>query len=247
MSQRRYTVISPPRGMIISPALPHETQVSMLEPRKVYGWTGLHLEPLGDAGDGRRILRTACFPGWLVVSFWLVNLCIISCGCSSLLRPMALLERLSGFFGYHLFPFPLGSFVKGPDSALDPCVFGRSLLWILFWSFVFNFFFVGDHNTWPSLSLSQLSLMTFCDTVPESFIQVCQSRPRLALNMSACYFYGYWFHRSKMEYFLYRHRRSLSRHQSLLMPFEYAKSASKQLLGKWRKSLICTNWELFSL
>lgn len=151
ISQRRYTVISPPRGMIISPALPHETQVSMLEPREVCGWTGLHLAPLGDAGDGRRILRTACFPGWLVVSLWLVNLCIIPCGCSSVPRSMVLLERLSGFFGCHLFPIPLESFVKSPDSALDPCVFGRSLLWILFDLLCLIFVFVGDHNAWPSL------------------------------------------------------------------------------------------------
>lgn len=138
MSQRRYTVTSPLRDMIISPALPPETQVSPLKPCEVCS-TRLHLAPLGDARDGRRIVRTALFPGWLVVSFWLMNLNIIPCGCSSLPRSVVLLEDLSGFFGCHLFPLPPGSFIKSPDSALDPCVFGGSLLWILCWSFVFNF------------------------------------------------------------------------------------------------------------
>lgn len=121
----------------------------------------------------------------------------------------------------------------------------------IFYKSCFNFLclifvFVGDHNTWPSLYPSWVSWLSVTLFLRVSF-RFVKNRPRLALKMSACYVYGYWFHSSKMEYFLYRHRWSLSRPQCLLVPSKYAKGASKQLLGKWKKTSICTNWELFWL
>lgn len=141
VSQRRCTVTSPPRGMTISPALPLETRVSMLEPHEVCGWTRLHLVPLGDAGDRRRILRTFLDGWWSDSGSWLCVYFLVGAA-------LCLDQWL---------------YWKDRVASLDVTCFHTS--WVFYqeprlcsWPMCFDllcliFVFIGDGNAWPSLSI----------------------------------------------------------------------------------------------